>query len=125
MKLNRAKTREARNKLIDDEQNRSLLNTGQIDQELLRMRNMTDDELQGEIISDIAFGGSLKKLIDSRIVPAQATPTGELPMVTRILDEPGFQSRLAANPQGRKFLTSIAPQLADARARRKEIRQPV
>lgn len=69
LKLDRAQTRKARNKLIEDEQSRQIIDTGQIDPELLRMRNMTDDELQGEIISDLAVGDSLKKLVDNRLAP--------------------------------------------------------
>ncbi len=74
LKLDRAKTRKARNKLIEDEQSRQIIDTGQIDPELLRMRNMTDDELQGEIISDLAIGDSLKKLVDNRLIPPVVKP---------------------------------------------------
>ena len=76
LKLDRAKTREARNKLIEDQQSEQILDTGQIDQELLRMRNMTDDELQGEIISDLAIGENLKEFVDNRLeAPVVKPPT--------------------------------------------------
>jgi len=74
LKLDRAKTRKARNKLLEDEQSRRIIDTGNIDQELLRMRNMSDDELQGEIISDLAVGESLTKLVDNRLAPPEVAP---------------------------------------------------
>lgn len=73
LKLDRAKTRQAKNKLIEDQQSQQILDTGQIDQELLRMRNMSDDELEGEIISDLAIGENLKKFVDNRLNPPAAT----------------------------------------------------
>jgi len=90
LKLDRAKTREARNKLIEDEQSQQILDTGQIDQELLRMRNMTDDELQGEIISDLAIGENLKEFVDNRLAtpePAKAPTTRERKVGSEIVTE--------------------------------------
>jgi len=69
LKLDRAKTRQAKNKLIEDQQSQEILDTGEISQELLRMRNMSDDELQGEIISDLAIGENLKEYVDNRLIP--------------------------------------------------------
>jgi len=71
LKLDRATTRKARNKLLEEEQSKQIIDTGQIDPELLRMRNMNDDELQGEIISDLAIGDSLTKLVDNRLIPPE------------------------------------------------------
>lgn len=69
LKVDRAKTRADKNRLIDREQARLIQKTGRIDPDLQEMRNMSDDDLQGEILSDLAIGPSLTKAVDNRLVP--------------------------------------------------------
>lgn len=127
--IQKAKTRQEKNTLIDDAQSKQILDTGQINQELLNMKNMDDEELEGEMISDLEIGNQILKIADRRLgTDAEVLLPGQKPRGTareqttpidRLLDdELAIRSQFSQTQQGRNFLTAINPAVTARRAER-------
>jgi len=69
LSLSRADTRDKKNRLIDSEISKELVATGEMPQELLRMRNLDDEGLDANVFTGLAQGDVLQKLIENQLIP--------------------------------------------------------